>query len=107
VTVDVDATSLIGQPVAVVVSQLRQQKLIPRVVWQPTTDQQQNGLVTGIQPAGQVPVGSTVTVVVARAVPPSPSTVPQASTPSGDGNDQGAGEGNGNGNGKHKGKGNS
>jgi serine/threonine protein kinase len=113
VTVDVDATSLIGQPVAVVVSQLRQQKLIPRVVWQPTTDQQQNGLVTGIQPAGQVPVGSTVTVVVARAVPPSPRTVPQASTPNGDGNDQGGdesngnGNGNGNGSGKHKGKGNS
>jgi serine/threonine protein kinase len=42
VTVDVNATSLIGQPVAVVVRQLRQQKLIPQVLWQPT-DQQQNG----------------------------------------------------------------
>lgn len=97
VTVDVNIDSLIGQPVSVVVRELRRQGLVPRIIWQPD-DQQEPGRVTAISPAGQRPVGSLVTVVGALRVRASAATFRQASQP--DSND------NGNGNGKHKGKGN-
>jgi serine/threonine-protein kinase len=97
-TVDVNATSLIGQPVSVVVRQLRQQKVIPRVIWQPT-DQQRPGRVTAIRPAGQRPVGSIVTVVGALLVPASAGTSHQADNPNGNGKGEGDGKGNRNGKG--------
>jgi serine/threonine-protein kinase len=102
VTVDVDVSSLLGQPVDSVAKRLRQQGLIPRIVWQPS-DRQQPGLVTAIWPAGPRPAGSVVTVVGATRVPataaPSPPATAAPSPPAT------APGGNGNGNGKHKGKG--
>jgi serine/threonine protein kinase len=98
-TVDVNAASLVGQPVSLAVRRLRQQKMIPRVLWQ-ATDQQQPGHVTAIQPAGRRPVGSIVTVVGALGVPAGAGTSSQADDPNGNGTDDG------NGNGKGKGKGN-
>ena len=104
VTIDVDIDSLLGQPVDIVANRLRQQGLIPRILWQPSR-QQQPGRVTAIWPTGQRPAGSVVTVVGALRGPvtaaPSP---PQASTPDGNGNGKrkgkgGNGNGNGNGNG--------
>ena len=83
-TVDVNAASLIGQPVSLAVRQLRQQKMIPRVLWQ-ATDQQQPGHVTAIRPAGRRPVGSIVTVVGALGVPASAGPSHQAGDPNGNG----------------------
>jgi serine/threonine-protein kinase len=104
VTVDVDVSSLLGQPVDSVAKRLRQQGLIPRIVWQPS-DQQQPGLVTAIWPAGPRPAGSVVTVVGATRVPataaPSPPAppAPPAGPPGGPGNGKHKGKGNGNGDG--------
>jgi eukaryotic-like serine/threonine-protein kinase len=99
VTIDVNVDSLLGQPVEVVANRLRQQGLVPRIIWQPSK-QQQPGRVTAIWPAGQRPAGSVVTVVGALRVPvtaaPSP---PPASTPDGNSNGKRKGNGNGNGNG--------
>ena len=103
-TVDVNAATLIGQPVSVVVQRLRQQKLNPRILWLPT-DRQQPGRVAAIQPAGELPVGSIVTVVGALAIPASAATSQQAGNLKDSGNGQDDGNGNGKGNGKGKGKG--
>ena len=100
-TVDVNAASLVGQPVNLAVRRLREQKMIPRVLWQ-ATDQQQPGHVTVIQPAGRRPVGSIVTVVGALGVPAGASTSNHADDPNGNGTN----DGNGNGKEKGKGKGN-
>jgi serine/threonine-protein kinase len=101
VTVDVNVSSLIGQPVDSVANRLRQQGLVPRIVWQPS-DKQQPGLVTAIWPAGPRPAGSVVTVVGATRVPataaPSPPA-PPASPPGGPGNGKHKGKGKGNGDG--------
>jgi serine/threonine protein kinase len=97
VTIDVNIDSLLGQPVDIVANRLRQQGLIPRILWQ-RSKQQQPGRVTAIWPTGQRPAGSVVTVVGALRGPvtaaPSP---PQASTPDGNGNGKGKGKGKGNG----------
>jgi serine/threonine-protein kinase len=108
VTVDVNVSSLIGQPVDSVANRLRQQGLVPRIVWQPS-DKQQPGLVTAIWPAGPRPAGSVVTVVGATRVPataaPSPPAppasppTPPASPPGGPGNGKHKGKGKGNGDG--------
>jgi eukaryotic-like serine/threonine-protein kinase len=101
VTIDVDIDSLLGQPVGIVANRLRQQGLIPQILWQPS-DQQQPGRVTAIWPTGQQAAGSIITVVGAlrgsATAAPSP---PQANTPDGSGNGKrkGKGKGNGNGNG--------
>jgi serine/threonine-protein kinase len=102
VTVDVDSDSMVGQPVTVVVRELRQQGLDPRVIWQPD-GQQQPGHVTAIWPAGKRPVGSLVTVVGALRVL---AGSVQASQPSSHGNGNGNGKHKGNGNGKGNGEGN-
>jgi hypothetical protein len=96
VTVDVDISSLIGQPVSDVVFRLRQQGLIPRVLWQPS-DQQSPGRVTAIWPAGHRPVGSLVTVVGALPVPATAGTSQQASKSAGNENGSGTGKGKGQG----------
>ena len=97
-TIDVNVDSLLGQPVDVVANRLRQQGLIPRILWQPSK-QQQPGRVTAIWPTGQRPAGSIVTVVGALRGPvtaaPSPA---QASTPDGNGNGKRKAKGDGNGN---------
>jgi serine/threonine-protein kinase len=97
VTIDVNVDSLLGQPVASVAKRLRQQGLIPRIVWHPS-DQQQPGRVTAIWPAGQRPAGSVVTIVGALRSPvtaaPSP---PQAGPPGGGGKHKGKDNGNGDG----------
>ena len=67
-TVNVKQASLIGQPVAAVARQLRQQGLSVRVAWRPSK-QQRPGTVLAVQPAGQRPVGSTVTLTAAAGPP--------------------------------------
>jgi eukaryotic-like serine/threonine-protein kinase len=73
--------SLVGQPVALVVSKLRQLGLNPRVQWQ-TSDQQPPGRVLSVRPAGQVTEGSVITVLGAvrprpsHAAPPAPHRNP-------------------------------
>ena len=54
VKIDVNVDSLLGQPVGSAANRLRQQGLIPRIVWQPS-DQHQPGRVTAIWPTGQRP----------------------------------------------------
>jgi hypothetical protein len=96
-TIDVNIDSLLGQPVDIVANRLRQQGLIPWILWR-SSKQQQPGRVTAIWPTGQRPAGSVVTVVGALRGPvtaaPSP---PQASTPEGNGNGKHKGKGDGNG----------
>jgi eukaryotic-like serine/threonine-protein kinase len=60
-TVDVDAGSLAGQPVALALGQLRQLGFAVRVRWQPTS-QQPAGTVVSVAPGGQIRAGSVVTV---------------------------------------------
>ncbi len=95
-TVDVNQAALAGQPVGPVVGQLRQLGLRPKVTWV-TTTQQPPGTVISVQPAGQLPPGSTVTVTAAQR-PPAPPAGPGQGPPA-------PGHGNGNGNGKGHGKG--
>jgi hypothetical protein len=66
-TAEVNAGALAGQPVSAVVRQLRQLGLQPRVIWLDTA-RQPPGTAVSVQPAGQVPVGSTV--IVAAALQP-------------------------------------
>jgi serine/threonine protein kinase len=99
VTIDVDTDSLLGQPVGTVARRLQQQGLIPRIVWQPS-DQQQPGRVTAIWPTGQLHAGSLVTVVGAlRGSATAAASSQQASTPDGSGYGKHKGKGNGKGNG--------
>jgi serine/threonine-protein kinase len=63
-TAEVNAGALAGQPVSAVVRQLRQLGLQPQVIWLATA-QQPPGTVVSVQPAGQVPAGSAVTVAAA------------------------------------------
>jgi hypothetical protein len=79
---------LVGQPVSTVSEQLRQLGLHPRVAWI-TSDQQDPGTVVSVQPAGQLPAGSTVLV----------TAVAQHGDGHGHGNGNGNDNGNGNGNG--------
>jgi hypothetical protein len=81
----VDQAALDGQPVSAVRRQLARSGLRVRVIWQ-YNGHQQPGTVTSVQPAGQVPVGTTVLVTGAL-------------TPPGHGGGHGNGKGNGNGNG--------
>ena len=66
-TVTVDNAALDGQPAAAVLAKLRQDGLRPRLVQVPG-GHQRPGTVISIQPAGPVPVGTTVTVTA--AIPP-------------------------------------
>ncbi len=95
-TVDVNQAALAGQPVGPVVRQLRQLGLRPEVRWV-TTAQQPPGTVISVQPAGQLPPGSTVTVTAAQR-PAGPPAGPGPGPPA-------PGHGNGNGKGHGKGKG--
>ncbi len=65
--VTVDRAALDGQPAAAVLGQLRRDGLQPRLVQQPN-GRLEPGTVIAVQPAGQVPAGTTVTVTA--AVPP-------------------------------------
>lgn len=62
--VTVDGAALDGQPAAAVLAQLRQAGLRPHLLQQ-SDDHAQPGTVITVEPAGQVPVGATVTVVAA------------------------------------------
>jgi serine/threonine-protein kinase len=64
---EVNAGTLAGQPVGAVVRQLRHLGLQPQVIWLATA-QQPPATVVSVQPAGQVPAGSTV--IVAAALQP-------------------------------------
>jgi eukaryotic-like serine/threonine-protein kinase len=79
-SVEVNANALAGQQASVVRQQLRQLGLRPRVV-RAVRGSQAPGTVISVQPSGQVPVGSTVTVTAARPPP-------------GQGNGDGNGQGN-------------
>jgi hypothetical protein len=63
----VSPAALAGQPLPAVRRQLRQEGLHVRVAWQPN-GHQQAGTVLSVQPAGQLPAGTTV--VVTAALPP-------------------------------------
>jgi serine/threonine-protein kinase len=58
------SSALVGQPVGAVIQQLRQLGLKPRVLWTPG-DQQPPGSVVSLDPRGEMPAGSTVTVTAA------------------------------------------
>ena len=77
-TVGVNGRALAGQPVSAVVRELRQLGLRPQVVWV-TTAEQPPGMVVSVQPAGQLPPGSTVTVTGAQR-PPAPPAKPAPAT---------------------------
>jgi eukaryotic-like serine/threonine-protein kinase len=62
--VAVHSDALAGQPAGAVLRRLRRLGLRPQTV-PATTDQQSPGTVISVQPAGQVPAGSIVTVTVA------------------------------------------
>ena len=64
-TVEVRPGPLIGLPVTTAVRRLHQQGLFVRIVWR-RSDEQPPGTVLSVQPAGQRPVGSTVTLTAAR-----------------------------------------
>ena len=85
-TVEVSASSLVGQQVSEARRQLQQLGLGVGVVWQPSD--QDPGTVLAVQPSGQVPAGSTITVTAA---------VPAHHDRHGHGNGQGNGPGNGQG----------
>ena len=80
---------LAGQPLSAVRQQLRQEGLHVRVAWQHNGDQQP-GTVLSVQPAGQLPAGTTV--VVTAALPPPGHHHGQDHHGNGDG--QGDGSGN-------------
>ena len=80
--VKVNGGAVAGQPVAVVRQQLRQLGLQPRVVWVRSA-QQASGTVVSVQPSGQIPIGSIVTVTATLQT-----------------HGHGHGDGNGNGNGQ-------
>ena len=82
-SVEVNADALAGQQASVVSRQLRQMGLRPRVVGA-VRGGQAPGTVIAVQPSGQVPAGSIVTVT---------ATLP----PPGQGNGDGNGQGNNNG----------
>jgi len=63
----VSAAALAGQPLPAVREQLRHEGLHVRVAWQHNSDQQA-GTVLSVQPAGQLPAGTTV--LVTAALPP-------------------------------------
>ncbi len=114
VMVDINSSSLVGQPVATVVRRLRGEGLAVRVLWQ-HTGRQPPGRAVSVQPAGPLPRGSRVTVTGALQPAHSPGQPNGASTShgkdkgkgkgKGHGNDNGQGDGNGNGHGKGKGNG--
>jgi len=79
-SVEVNASALAGQQASVVRQRLRQLGLRPRVVGA-VRGSQAPGTVISVQPSGQVPVGSIVTVTAARPPP-------------GQGNGDGNGQGN-------------
>ena len=82
-SVEVNADALAGQQASVVSQQLRQMGLRPRVVGA-VRGGQAPGTVIAVQPSGQVPAGSIVTVTATLAPP-------------GQGNGDGNGQGNNNG----------
>jgi eukaryotic-like serine/threonine-protein kinase len=91
-TVTVNAAALVGQPVRYVADTLRSLGLQPQVSWVPPGSDQGAGpgTVVSVQPSGQVPAGSTVTV----------TAIESFGGGFGDGgNGFGGGNGNGNGNG--------
>jgi len=79
-SVEVNSDALVGQQASVVSQQLRQLGLRPKVVGAVRGDQAP-GTVISVQPNGQVPAGSTVTVTAALPPP-------------GQGNGEGNGQGN-------------
>ena len=85
-TVEVNASSLVGQQVSDVQARLQQLGLGVRVVWQPGG--QDPGTVLSVQPSGQVPAGSMITVAAVR-----PAHHGRHDHGPGSGNGQGNGDG--------------
>ena len=92
-TVAVDAGALAGQRAGLVVRRLRQLGLRPHVVWA-VNGGKEPGTVISVQPSGQVPVGSTVTVTAALRPPGH-----RHGDGHGGGHGHGGGDGQGDGNG--------
>jgi serine/threonine-protein kinase len=87
---------LVGQPVGIVLADLRRHHLRPRLAWVPTSAQSP-GTVLSVRPDGALPPGTIVQVTVAQPA--------QQADQSGDGGD-GGGDGNGGGGGSDGGGGN-
>jgi eukaryotic-like serine/threonine-protein kinase len=87
-TVEVSASSLVGQQVSEVRRQLQQLGLRVRVTWQPS--EQDPGTVLSVQPSGQVPAGSMIAVTAAG-----PTHHDRHGHGDGPGNGNGQGHGNG------------
>ena len=77
--VEVDATSLVGQPYATASATLSHLGLIPNE--STVTSTAPPGSVVSVSPSGQVPVGTAITVGVAAAPPPTPVTAPAGGGP--------------------------
>ena len=92
--VDVNGSSLVGQPVPAVARELRKLGLVVRVRWRPS-GLQPAGMVLSVRPGGRVPAGSPV-VVTGALRPRGATTKPHDQ---GDGNGKGKGKGNGKGHG--------
>jgi tRNA A-37 threonylcarbamoyl transferase component Bud32 len=95
-TVAVNTAQLAGQPVGAVRRHLQQLGLSVRVLWV-STDLQPTGTVLSVQPSGQVPIGSVVTVIAAlQPRTGSPSTAhDQGGGGDGHGGSDGGGSGSG------------
>ncbi len=90
--VDVNGSSLVGQPVRAVARELRNLGLVVRVRWQPSR-LRPAGMVLSVRPGGRVPAGSPV-VVTGALRPGGAATKPHDH---GDGKGKGGGKGHGNG----------
>ena len=101
--IQVNGSSLIGQPVTTVVRQLHQLGLVVRVVWRPS-GQQPPGMVLSVRPLGQVTVGSLVEVTGALKPPTSRDSNPGIGDANAKAHDPGSTNAHGKGHDKGKGK---
>jgi hypothetical protein len=92
----VNASSLIGRPVAAAARRLREHGLAVRVRWQPSS-RQPAGTVLSVRPGGRLPAGGLV--VVTGALQPAGHRADRHGNRHGHGHGHGRGDGNGNGQG--------
>jgi eukaryotic-like serine/threonine-protein kinase len=90
----VHSRSLVGQPVALVVRQLRELGLRTQVIWRPTSVELP-GTVVAVYPGGKRPAGSLITIVGARQRQISGPPAHRHPAPHGPGDGPGKGHGQG------------
>lgn len=101
--IQVNGSSLRGQPVSAVVRQLHQLGLVVRVLWRPS-GQQAPGMVLSVRPLGQVTVGSLVEVTGALQPRTSRGSNPGIGDANAKAHDPGSANTHGKGHDKGKGK---